>query len=758
MKTLQRLKISNFLNTASREIEFNDKWDVILITGENAKGKTTIMRAIYLCLTGEDAFFGANKLDNVIKNWEHEMRVELELMRWNNNYKIIVNKKLQKSIKIEIFENWERMNTSELLSDAKIILSQLFWTQKNILNNYFFFSASDDDIVTATPSGRLEIITKSSKIFQEYEDISKQASVFEKELAEEETAKKSLLVDTENRIQENIDEYANEMALLTELTNIGLYNEESIKNHIQELEEKLKEEEVIFNKMLRWKQLKEEIDSTESINIKEINNKLKENEEKERENLEIDNQINVLREKINSDERDKAKFTTLLHEVEKKIIAFTGEIKTLRVNYVSDIVERYIDIEQLENNKLELENNTKLKQSVEDQGKALATEISLKEKEKEKIKETFEHNKICPVCHSELTTKALELYLKNIDQEILSLEENKAKLKEEYVEVANKIKELELFINNTEAFISNSKIDEKTKAIEEEKTILEKTKVAIEENIGTFNKSIAEKEEEVQALAKNKKVTLSLNAKNELNNSLKQFSNLQAKLDEFNELKEELKNVDKAAVLENVKSMRNNIQEIKLSSERVKNIASRMDKEKEKEKTIKSELEVIKKDRVQYANLVEFFGKNGIQKKQVEHVLQNVEIETNSIINRFFNNIAIKFWFDGKGISLDIVRQSIDSNGLINNVEDDIKNFSDAQQEVLRVIIKLSFSRSIQYLQWVPLNMIFFNETFGKLSEDKEIELKKILDFFWVENQVIFITHNKNITSYFEEDSIIKIQ
>lgn len=756
MKTLQRLKINNFLNTSEREIFFDDKWDVILITGENAKGKTTIMRAIYLCLTGEDAFFGANKLDNVIKNGQDELNIELELSRGDNQYKIEVNKKLSKPLKIKIFENGERLNTSELLSDAKVVLSNLFGTQKNILNNYFFFSASDDDIVTATPSWRLDIITKSSNIFQEYEEISKQASVFEKELSDLETAKKSLLIDTENRIQENIDEYSLLMDNLTEKTNISLFNEEVINNYIDKLNENLSDNTEQYNKILRIESLQREVNSVKDVNIEEISKKINESEENEEFNKSIDKKVSNIKNLLQENEDIKSTETNKYHIIEKSILSIEWDIKSEKIQ-LKEVNNDFVDEKNFDKNKKDFENLSKEKSNIENRWKAIETEVNIKVKDKEDIIKTFEHNKICPVCHSKLTNKALKIYLDTIEKDLIVLEEERTELRNKWTTVSKSINSLNEFINNTQIFINNKTHQEKIVVLEEQLKQKEDEKESLKKVILTINEKSVKLKEEIINEEKNKKQILSYSEKEQLKKILSSYSNIQSKLDEISSIEKELKNIDKKDILEKVNNVKNNIQEITLLKEKIKSNITQMDKEKEKEKNIKNELDIIKKDREQYANLVEFFWKNGIQKKQVEHVLQNVELETNSIINKFFNNIAIKFWFDGKGISLDIVRQTIDSNGVINNVEDDIKNFSDAQQEILRVIIKLSFSRSIQYLQWVPLNMIFFNETFGKLSEDKEIELKKILDFFGQENQVVFITHNKNITSYFEESSIIKI-
>lgn len=81
---IKSLKIINFRNFNSTEIQFNDRLNIII--GENGQGKTNIIEAIYLLIEGES--FRYSKNENLIRLGQQQAAIQSNMISENLDYKL----------------------------------------------------------------------------------------------------------------------------------------------------------------------------------------------------------------------------------------------------------------------------------------------------------------------------------------------------------------------------------------------------------------------------------------------------------------------------------------------------------------------------------------------------------------------------------------------------------------------------------------------------------------------------------------------
>lgn len=102
---INTLKLINFRNYKKLEINFNDKWNILV--GENGAGKTNILEALYYSITTKS--FRTTKIDNLVKYGEKNFYLNVEFK--DNDIEILSSienfyqksetyKKSQKNIKL----------------------------------------------------------------------------------------------------------------------------------------------------------------------------------------------------------------------------------------------------------------------------------------------------------------------------------------------------------------------------------------------------------------------------------------------------------------------------------------------------------------------------------------------------------------------------------------------------------------------------------------------------------------------------------
>lgn len=763
MKMIQRIEFKNFLWTPERFVDFSEKNDSILIVGENAKGKTTIMRAVYFCLTGEDAFFGSTNLDSVIMDGTDEMSIKMEILSSDKTslFFIDLSKKIGKSLKIKIYENGELLNTSDLITDAKEILTSLFGNPLSIKNTYFMFSSSDDDFVNATNSRRLEIITKSSNIFTEYEMISESAKTMVNRKADEKIRLQGEY-DNENERITSVNQSISEMEIKLSSLLGNEISDDAFGQAIEKSEAYQENMKRAIALMDEAGKIERDINSVQSIDVPALKEKMamddqavEHNKALNEKSTNIRNELsNVMKDKesvfkeLSSKKESKARVESTISSLSKQMVVISDE----------EFAIRYSDDVDLNSVSAELRDRKSWIDALKADWVKYNTQIESKQSEINKTKELFQHSRECPVCHSGLTEAMLEAYVDKIQGEIDVITEQRNKLRIDYKQANDEYSAVESSYNATIKVRENIRLENEINL--NNNKLAEFDLTGLQEALLKYEDYISKLEEDIKNVESGKKQTLSSYDKNDIRSKIETASNVDAKVARLWEVKTLIANFgyDKSQYDLNIdlSNEKNSSDGLKFMYGQYNNMKKSLIDSSDKMNVIVRDIELVKKDIEQYDNLRNYFGKNGIQKEQIEHILQSVEMETNGMVNKFFDNIGVRFTYDGNGIGLEIIRQSVSDYG-IEYKPDVIKNFSDAQQEVLKTLLKLSFSKVLQYLNGTPLNIIFLNETFNTLSVNKEEELVNILNYFEEEYQVFFITHNQSLISKYDSNSIVKL-
>jgi len=113
--TITELKLINFRNYSKLKIEFNPKMNIFV--GDNAKGKTNIIEALYICAIGK-SFRTTNHLE-MIKDDKDEAYTKIEVIR--NNRKVDIEILLGKRKEIKINKNIVK-NKGEFLGNLNVVI------------------------------------------------------------------------------------------------------------------------------------------------------------------------------------------------------------------------------------------------------------------------------------------------------------------------------------------------------------------------------------------------------------------------------------------------------------------------------------------------------------------------------------------------------------------------------------------------------------------------------------------------------------
>jgi DNA replication and repair protein RecF len=134
---VNKLIIKNYRNFKEAEAELNDSLNLFI--GENGQGKTNLMESIYIASIGRT--FRQNSENELINFNENKSSVEIHLTK--NNYKVIIEIRLEKNKKKQVFINGVKLDkTSEMIG---------------ILNNVIF-TPDDMKIIKGSPVERRRFI------------------------------------------------------------------------------------------------------------------------------------------------------------------------------------------------------------------------------------------------------------------------------------------------------------------------------------------------------------------------------------------------------------------------------------------------------------------------------------------------------------------------------------------------------------------------------------------------------------------------
>ncbi|SMO31961.1 exonuclease SbcC [Balnearium lithotrophicum] len=313
MIRLRNLRLKNFLSHVQTEINFNDETYVVL--GENASGKTSILRGIFFGLFGED--LRKSRLEKLINRRSNSGEIELTFIHRGNEYTVLREFSVRRNT-ATLFKNGKLEATG--VNQVKEVVRNSLGLMPEIFKNTVFVPQGEIvGLLKGSPLDRRKVLNRLLGL-EEYE---KKHEMIKKERKEIEGFKKHLeasIVGVEKEKEEG-KKLEKRIEVLNE--RIGTLSDE-VKNEKGEVERIQKELEKLEEKKNVYTQISTELSSVQ-LNIGKINEKIKKLNEKLKELKEKKGNILKLRDEIRP-----LKGAEELSEVVQELKLLTKEHENLR--------------------------------------------------------------------------------------------------------------------------------------------------------------------------------------------------------------------------------------------------------------------------------------------------------------------------------------------------------------------------------------------------------------------------------------------
>ncbi|MEX2750311.1 MAG: AAA family ATPase [Candidatus Freyarchaeota archaeon] len=694
---IQSVSLRNFRSYGDTEQVFDvSNYPMVVITGDNGSGKSSIIEAILFCLFGETSITKGRremKMSELLNDKTNKdavvsltfelngsiYRVErtLDRKRGTSGHARIIEvssssgpkakqavapKEVTKSIESLVGMDYDSFTHSvvmtqgefEALTEAKpakrkeLFMKMFGLTKyeqylKEVINRQNKLNAEIENI-----SGQIKIleadVEKESETRERLKEADKEFEKVKSEVEETERNKRRIEEDL-NRASEHKKDYDN---LLEKLASLR----EEINGRKSELESKNEE----YREILRAEDELEKL-QPKIKRYNELEPQLKELQEKEKQNLKLTENINKLEIVI------KTKSETLQSEIERLTREREDSKRLLQENSdrVKSLEGEIAELGNPESEKLVLEENKKSLESKRDEVFRLSVEFETKISSINETLETLERTTEpkCPVCGGDLTEEKKEERVKHLESEKSRLEAEKSKvdkelrrLEKELESIGKEIKRREkaskdLAKKATELQNLQNRISELQKEIEEHENALK-----VKQEIFSEERFVEEEKKQIKQLEEQIK---SLKYDRELHSKLEgEFEELKETPQEVAALGEKVSRKTKVVKeIENLKRMIKEKEELYEADEKRKNTlegaARRWEELNKKFREIEeklSELQTVKgeaKQRVENLNSILQEIKN--KKEQLEKIRK--EYNEKQILDKRLSILGEAFSKDG---------------------------------------------------------------------------------------------------------------
>ena len=493
---IDQLKINSYGKLKNKEIEFNDK--INLVYGKNEAGKSTLLRFIV------NSFYGISKNKKGKEFSDYD-----SFLPWTGeDFSGKINYSLDNGEKYEVFRDFKKKNP-KIFNEEKEDISKNFNIDKAKGNEFFYEQTNmDEDIFLSTIVSyqnevRLEkgeqnfLVQKIANLVGTGEDNVSYRIAMDRitrkqrdEIGSEKSREKPINVLT--REIENLEEQKNELQGFESLKYTIEENKNNIENEINILEEqkdyiselkKLDEKEKINKEKIN---IKEKIYNENSEKIQNLKNNYKkiteENNQEKNKIIQKNNNLKNKKKKIN-----KIYISILIIFIIINIIQFfTIKNKIINISILSIIpilIIAWLITNKIKNKKIKMEekNNKKIIDEIKLKENNLNNEIQVLEKNNKKIIDEINTEKNNYNLKNNLEKEKIKNKFKNKIEENLILDFNN--LNKEFEKIQNDISHKKLELHSLELDRENiePKLENLSKV--EEQLVNNKEKMSTLENL-----------------------------------------------------------------------------------------------------------------------------------------------------------------------------------------------------------------------------------------------------------------------------------
>ena len=493
---IDQLKINSYGKLKNKEIEFNDK--INLVYGKNEAGKSTLLRFIV------NSFYGISKNKKGKEFSDYD-----SFLPWTGeDFSGKINYSLDNGEKYEVFRDFKKKNP-KIFNEEKEDISKNFNIDKAKGNEFFYEQTNmDEDIFLSTIVSyqnevRLEkgeqnfLVQKIANLVGTGEDNVSYRIAMDRitrkqrdEIGSEKSREKP--INVLNREIENLEEQKNELQGFESLKYTIEENKNNIENEINILEEqkdyiselkKLDEKEKINKEKIN---IKEKIYNENSEKIQNLKNNYKkiteENNQEKNKIIQKNNNLKNKKKKIN-----KIYISILIIFIIINIIQFfTIKNKIINISILSIIpilIIAWLITNKIKNKKIKMEekNNKKIIDEIKLKENNLNNEIQVLEKNNKKIIDEINTEKNNYNLKNNLEKEKIKNKFKNKIEENLILDFNN--LNKEFEKIQNDISHKKLELHSLELDRENiePKLENLSKV--EEQLVNNKEKMSTLENL-----------------------------------------------------------------------------------------------------------------------------------------------------------------------------------------------------------------------------------------------------------------------------------
>lgn len=702
----RRLFLKNFMGHSETDLDFTGS-NVFLVVGRdknndrisNATGKSTIFKAIDYVLFGVTP---SKKLERIVRDGQDQCEVIFEFEENGINWQVS-RKRSNKSNKTQILLS--RWDGSEWVKSDHRTASQTEDAIKDLIkisysafsNSILFEQGTFSAIAEATDGDRRKLLKEplSLSIYSKYEKAAKlKANAFDADLS-----RTKAIIDTLG--DPNSDIISTNKQISDIVNNISVIDKERI-----ELRKKI-------DKDVKKTSDLEKLLTSDAANV-------------------ADNLVEI--------DKQKSKCTSNINKLQQQALQYKNDIEN--INKTNATIDEKLVAEEKLNKQLQsvsvrtdadVLSDLKELQQKEDKGNTYLYSITA---EYNKLSQNLPESASCPVCFNELTdeyrdkisndnqikAEKIKIEIDNSKEKLKTLKNKKEKLNNErssIIEHNQKVKQLKLSLTSLQ--------ERKEQNQTHYKKLEEAAKRIIQEAVDESNKlnELIEKEKELQ----NKSTDVNISDIN------KQIVEIKSRI-RSNEYEEKSKtnslfeqNGQKGALEERLRKRTEDVDKLNV---------------------LNSQLVLLENDVRLWNRVVRAFSTSGIPTLIIHTILDDLQIEANSILQELRPSLSLQFFIE---------KDDKDALGILykdNDQEREYALLSGGQKMYISFALRLGLSLVIQKRLGVEIKFLELDEVDQPLDLSGQDAFVDAIKKYQNKFKIFVITHNERLKNKFNNAIVVE--